>query len=251
MRSLSAPRTPSPWAFSVLIVHVVVQDWVQGHVNVAGTAGGLVPAWPQTWHLPTSTVVMPCNYSGMIPENKLAGWGLVDFDWSNAKALWVNESPMDCQERLLAQAQVVKRATPSARVLVYRNLVKALPWFSDVRAKLADPAYAGWFLKYKPGGSVGPGKWHSPPCTLERSGKTKCSPFYHDLEQTPVADSPATRVQDGSWFIYNATNDVNGLAPGYVGKNGKRCVECLVNRPLCVCMCVCMCVRVCVRVCVC
>ena len=36
-------------------------------------------------------------------------------------------------------------------MFVYRNIVKALPWFSAVRAKLADPRYAGWFLPFKNG----------------------------------------------------------------------------------------------------
>ena len=31
---------------------------------------------------------------------------------------------------------------------MYRNLVKALPWFSSVREKLLDPAYAGFFLRF-------------------------------------------------------------------------------------------------------
>ena len=62
---------------------------------------------------------------------------------------------------------------------------------------------------------MGPGKWHSPPCTTEHSGRTKCSAFYHDLEQTPVADRASARVQDGAWYIYHELNDVSGLSPGY------------------------------------
>ena len=34
------------------------------------------------------------------------------------------------------------------KVWVYRNLVKALPWYSLVREKLNDTAYAGFFLKF-------------------------------------------------------------------------------------------------------
>ena len=55
----------------------------------------------------------------------------------------------------------------------YRNLVKALPWYTSVREKLTDPQYSGWFLKFKPGGSIN-GSWHSPPCTTDKSGE-KCS----------------------------------------------------------------------------
>ena len=34
---------------------------------------------------------------------------------------------MDCEERLVAQAELVKSVNPAAHVWVYRNLVKALP----------------------------------------------------------------------------------------------------------------------------
>ena len=48
---------------------------------------------------------------------------------------------MDCQERLVQQAQQTKAANPKTKVWVYRNLVKALPWFTDVRVKINDPQY--------------------------------------------------------------------------------------------------------------
>ena len=54
--------------------------------------------------------------------------------------------PMDCQERLVTQAKQTKKENPQAKVWVYRNIVKALPWFADVRVKINDPQYSGWFL---------------------------------------------------------------------------------------------------------
>jgi hypothetical protein len=36
---------------------------------------------------------------------------------------------MLCEERMLIQAQMVKKASPSTRVWVYRNSIKALPWY--------------------------------------------------------------------------------------------------------------------------
>ena len=57
----------------------------------------------------------------------MAKWGVVDFDWSNGKGAWTKQHPMDCEERLVAQAELVKSVNPSAHVFVYRNLVKALP----------------------------------------------------------------------------------------------------------------------------
>ena len=77
---------------------------------------------------------------------------------------------MDCEELLVEQAAATKgasgfRTVPSragcnltswlvtaynsqTRVFVYRNFVKALPWYTFVREKISDPAYAGWFLHF-------------------------------------------------------------------------------------------------------
>jgi hypothetical protein len=46
---------------------------------------------------------------------------------------------MDCEERLITQAHAVKAIQPATHVFVYRNLVKALPWFTGVRQKISDP----------------------------------------------------------------------------------------------------------------
>eukprot|EP01083_Nonionella_stella_P271962 922015_1 len=129
---------------------------------------------------------MPCNESGYYNDNalqKLAKFGLISVDWSNAKGLWSNAAPMNCAETLLAQVTAIKSINPSAKTFVYRNLVKALPWFTDIREKIVDPAYSGWFLNFKKDGP-----YHVPPCTNTTiNGKTnsKCSMIYHDLEQTP------------------------------------------------------------------
>ncbi len=84
---------------------------------------------------------------------------------------------MDCQERLVEQVERVRKVSNTTRQFVYRNLVKALPWYSAVREKLDDPAYAGWFLKFRDGVN---GTYSSKPCTGD-----KCSAFYHDQDQTP------------------------------------------------------------------
>jgi hypothetical protein len=123
---------------------------------------------------------MPCNESGYTNPELMAKFGVVDFDWSNSKGEWSAATPMDCEERLLIQADMVKKVNPQAKVMVYRNLVKALPWFSSVREKMLDPAFADWFLPFDPNLT----KYHTPNCSTDASG-TKCSKFYHDLGQTP------------------------------------------------------------------
>lgn len=74
-----------------------------------------------------------------------------------------------------------KAACPQAKTWVYRNFVKALPWYTSVREKLTNPAYAGFFLKFNPSNST---PYAVPPCDSNYS-PPKCSPFYHDQEQTP------------------------------------------------------------------
>jgi hypothetical protein len=188
----------------------------------AAAGDPVLPDWEPTWDMPQSTIIMPCNYSGYTTDPVVSKFGIIDYDWSNARFAWVNNAPMDCQDRLVKQAQITKAgAKPGSntKVFVYRNLVKALPWYDQVREKLLDPSYSGWFLKFKKGGAPGlpPDTWNVPNCNIE-NGEKKCSEFYHDQEQTPQASKPnpnaPTRAQVGDWYVYNNTNDVCGLAPG-------------------------------------
>jgi hypothetical protein len=126
-----------------------------------------------------STIIMPCNNSGFTDPDTTKGWGLIDFDWSNAKALWAKAKPMNCAELLLEQVQMTTKASPSTTVYVYRNSIKALPWYTTVREKLTNPAYAKWFLNFAP--NVTP---HVPKCDNNYKPPL-CSEFYHDQEQTP------------------------------------------------------------------
>ena len=136
----------------------------------------VAPSWSPTYRMNDSTVIMPCNYSGFYDFSDGAGYpqlgrfGLVDYDWSNAKLHWANQSPMTCQGDMLRQAAANKAANPAARVFHYRNIVKALPWFEEVREKLADPAYWGWFVHLRED---------------LRNGTTAGGNLYHDEEQTP------------------------------------------------------------------
>lgn len=112
--------------------------------------------------------------------------------WSNGKEMWANpkrwqgglapDGKMDCQERLVEQAKMTKAHAKSLgieqKVWVYRNLVKALPWYSLVRGKLNDPAYSGFFLKFDD--SKKP--FHVPQCD---SASGRCTEYYHDQTQSP------------------------------------------------------------------
>ena len=107
-----------------------------------------VPTWPVTYAMNASTIIMPCNETGWVAPDTTTGWGLISFDWSNAKEHWAKAKPMTCAELMIAQANLTKSSSPSTRVFVYRNSIKALPWFTDVREKLSDAAYSAWFMPF-------------------------------------------------------------------------------------------------------
>jgi hypothetical protein len=106
-----------------------------------------LPSWKPSWHLKNSTVLYTCNNSGMHDVHHANQFGIVVYDWSNAKALWANAHPMTSEELITKQAEMVYAADPglpgyAPRVWAYRNTIKALNWYTSVREKLDDPRYA-------------------------------------------------------------------------------------------------------------
>ena len=104
------------------------------------SVNALLPPWPSTYDVAASTLVMPCNSSGLLSTELTRAWGLVSYDWSNTKrgpTGWVQQRPMDCEERLpvLAQAQAAKSANPSQRAGVYRNSLRMLDILVHVRVR--------------------------------------------------------------------------------------------------------------------
>ena len=92
-------------------------------INIV-VAAALAPHWTPTWNMKASTIIQPCNNSGFVePIDFYAQFGIVDFDWSNAKALWVIP-PMTDDLLLLQQCAALKAVSPDTRCFVYRNLVK-------------------------------------------------------------------------------------------------------------------------------
>merc|ERR1719329_1954713 len=119
-----------------------------------------------------STIIMPCNYSGYTDPSSTAGWAVVDFDWSNAKGRgdsdgWAKHQPMDCEEMLSKQVAMTTSASPDTTVWVYRNSVKALPWYTSVREKLEDPAYGAWFMNFSAAITANHSLAHVPVCDNE------------------------------------------------------------------------------------
>lgn len=147
------------------------------------------PPWAPTYNLSLSTIGMMINFTGWSPPEYGGKFGIVSYDWSTAKLQWAAAKPMDCEERLQTQARMTKAYNPASHVFVYRNLIKALPWFASVREKLEDPAYAGWFLKFDINNTA------VPRCAPE--DPSKCSALYHDQVQTPEVPTEAQPSPDG------------------------------------------------------
>merc|ERR1719272_1911488 len=75
-----------------------------------------LPKWPPTYNMTLSTIIMPCDNNELMSSGPnwpiIRGFGVIDIDWSNSKAEWINTDPMTCEENLLKQAQLIKAKNP-------------------------------------------------------------------------------------------------------------------------------------------
>jgi len=158
--------------------------------NKPATTPHLLPKWPHTYQMNRSTAIMLCNNTGAYTDpTATAGWSYLDFDWSNWKGTgksdgWAKHKPMDCQELMEEQVEMTTKKSPDAKMFVYRNMIKALPWFTSVREKLTDPAYAKWFLPFSDTVIGNHTASHVPVCD-NNYHPPLCSNLYHDQGQTP------------------------------------------------------------------
>lgn len=152
----------------------------------------ILPPWPATWNMSRSTAFMPCDTDGVGPvpfdPQSAAKWGIADFDWSNGRNYWSIQKPMNCEETLLSQAEATHAANSETHVMVYRNSIKALPWFTSVREKLEDPAYWGFFLPFAN-------------CTHYECGPNATLNLYHDFEQSERDGDCGLGVECGEYLF--------------------------------------------------
>jgi hypothetical protein len=154
-----------------------------GNEGGSSTTVCSVPPWPATWQMNASTIIMPCNYTSFQEPSTTAGWGIVDFDWSNSLKEWSAATPMDNDERQLMQVNLTKSASVTAeytKIWLYRNTVYGYPWFTSVRTILDDPDYADWFLMFS-----GKGNYTSPACD-HNYDPPKCTEYFHTQMDTPL-----------------------------------------------------------------
>lgn len=116
---------------------------------------GLTPNWEPTYNMSLSTILLPCDNDKLLSSGpnwaSIRKFGIMAIGWSNAKQQWVNTDPMDCEELMLTQAELIKRDAPASHLWVYRNPVLAMPWMTSTRKIMNDPAYDRWFLHFKLG----------------------------------------------------------------------------------------------------
>lgn len=155
------------------------------------------PAWEPTWQLNLSTVAQPCNQSGLFTQGH--EFGLVSFDWSNAKALWMQppRNERTCEELLVEQAKIVKQKNPSTKVFVYRNFELFLQWLSSQRDAMYDPSKADYFCKYQTGPKQG---------QIYQENIGEGDQFFINWTTPGVVD----------WFIQQSVLGPGGLASPYV-----------------------------------
>jgi hypothetical protein len=68
-----------------------------------------------------STIIMPCNNSGYMDPVRTAAWSIIDFDWSNGKAIWTKQRPMRDEAVLQNQVVMSTKASLGQTVWVYRG----------------------------------------------------------------------------------------------------------------------------------
>lgn len=91
------------------------------------------PTWKPTYKMSESTSMQVCNFSGYQDPASISKWGLVDFDWENARGDnvadgWEKVAPMDCGERMTKQVDMMLEAYPNStsKYMVYRNYVRRI-----------------------------------------------------------------------------------------------------------------------------
>ena len=151
-----------------------------------------------------STLLYWRNGTGFVSNTTLRQYGLFIWDWAHGAKRWINDyQPMDNGAVLQEQCRRAKLVNPSAKCIVYRNTVKALNQFASVSAVLDDAAYAGFFLRWKPGAT------HTGSCDLRTPGgpplmpnpQVECRNLTRSDVHVPMCDG-ANRTKCSSRFYF-------------------------------------------------
>ena len=120
----------------------------------------LLPKWQPTYNLTKSTMTQSCFGPGMgapVLTNTsgafLKSWGIVALDFETEEGAWSQHRPKDADLMMVEQAAVMKKMAPETQVWVYRNLIQPYANFVQLREKIEDPQYSGWFMHFDNAGS--------------------------------------------------------------------------------------------------
>ena len=115
----------------------------------------LLPSWQPTYNLTQSTMTQLCfGPFGNAPKLDaqtgafLKQWGVVALDFESQENTWAHHSPKDADLMMIEQAAAIKAMAPETQVWVYRNLVQPYSNFVQLREKIEDPQFAGWFVHF-------------------------------------------------------------------------------------------------------
>jgi hypothetical protein len=101
-------------------------------------------------------------------------WGIVTLDFESHEQLWGHHpGGKDSDTMMLVQAAAMKAIAPHTKIYVYRNLAQAYSNFVQLREKIEDPRYSGWWVPFGKDSTL-------PRCEVNpRLNKTLCSDLFH------------------------------------------------------------------------
>jgi hypothetical protein len=146
-----------------------------------------------------SSIIMICNNSGPVAASLAGQWRIADVDWNSNRIGWSAARPMNTEEDMLANLQAFRAVNPNSIGWLYRNGIKALPWFTSVRKRLEDPAYWGWFMPLANCSTAG-----GPPYLC---GPNATNNLFHDYEQTPPRTGDCGVGVECGEYVFNHRND--------------------------------------------
>jgi len=180
-------RGPLSRVVGIFLLSATLAQRAAAQAGICTWCPPVLPRWAPTYVLNESTILEPCNRTGFLTPADVAGYAVVQLDWSGARMGpdgWAAARPMDPEERLLRQAALLKAAAPRQKVGVYKNMAWAMAWMTSVREKLSDPALAHWFLRFAATPPIANKSYWQPPCD-NTEGKPICSQLYHAQTQSP------------------------------------------------------------------
>jgi hypothetical protein len=197
----------------------------------------LLPPWPATFNLTKSSMTQSCFGPGSVngpprltPETGafLKQWGVVALDFESQEGLWAHHRPKDADVMMIEQAAVMKRMAPETQIWGYRNLVQPYANFVQLREKIEDPAYSGWFVHFGPGNN----DRLTPRCEVNpRLNKTLCTDLFHTkLAWTENGHDCGDRIPCGD-YVFDHRNQslrdwiVNDYMMGPLGMGNRSAID--------------------------